>query len=192
VIGGEPDTKPVKKTFRADDGLEIVGEVRGRGDAALIFLHGWCGDREYWKHQIRAFAADYRVVAIDQAGHGESGKDRKAWTADGLAGDVEAVVKAGERHLRVLTFGLGLEPLLQLGVRLLREQPGERHTDRSLKILLDAVEDLLALLLGQFELGVLQRAGPEARDSRRPLDGWLGRAAGRQATSCATSSTSTR
>ena len=24
VIGGEPDTKPVKKTFRADDGLEIV------------------------------------------------------------------------------------------------------------------------------------------------------------------------
>ena len=75
-------------TFRADDGLKIVGEVRGQGNTALIFLHGWCGDREYWKHQIRAFAADYRVVAIDQAGHGESGKDRKAWTADGLAGDV--------------------------------------------------------------------------------------------------------
>jgi len=83
-----------KKTFRADDGLEIVGEVRGRGDAALVFLHGWCGDREYWKHQVEVFAADYRVVAIDQAGHGESGKGRKAWTADGLAGDVEAVVKA--------------------------------------------------------------------------------------------------
>jgi len=81
-------------TFRADDGLEIIGEVRGRGDAALVFLHGWCGDREYWKHQVEVFAADYRVVAIDQAGHGESGKGRKAWTADGLAGDVEAVVKA--------------------------------------------------------------------------------------------------
>ena len=79
-------------TFRADDGLEIVGEVRGRGDAALVFLHGWCGDREYWKHQVEVFAADYRVVALDQAGHGESGKGRKAWTADGLAGDVEAVV----------------------------------------------------------------------------------------------------
>ena len=81
-------------TFRADDGLEIVGEVRGQGDTALIFLHGWCGDREYWKHQVEVFAADYRVLAIDQAGHGESGKDRQAWTADGLAGDVEAVVKA--------------------------------------------------------------------------------------------------
>ena len=94
VIGGEPDGKPVKDTFRADDGLEIVGEVRGQGDTALVFLHGWCGDREYWKHQVEVFAADYRVVALDQAGHGESGKGRKAWTADGLAGDVEAVVKA--------------------------------------------------------------------------------------------------
>src|ERR1700676_5821802 len=81
-------------TFRADDGLEIVGEVRGQGDTALVFLHGWGGDREYWKNQVGVFAADYRVVAIDQAGHSESGKGRKAWTADGLAGDVEAVVKA--------------------------------------------------------------------------------------------------
>jgi pimeloyl-ACP methyl ester carboxylesterase len=81
-------------TFRADDGLEIVGEVRGQGDTALIFLHGWCGDREYWKHEVEVFAADYRVVALDQAGHGESGKGRKAWTADSLAGDVEALVKA--------------------------------------------------------------------------------------------------
>jgi sigma-B regulation protein RsbQ len=93
-LGGEPDAKPVKKTFRADDGLEIVGEVRGRGDTALVFLHGWCGDREYWKNQVGVFAADYRVVALDQAGHGESSKGRKAWTADDLAGDVEAVVKA--------------------------------------------------------------------------------------------------
>src|SRR6202171_4205323 len=81
-------------TFRADDGLEIVGEVRGQGDTALVFLHGWGGDREYWKNQVGVFAADYRVVAIDQAGHSESGKGRKAWTADSLAGDVEAVVKA--------------------------------------------------------------------------------------------------
>jgi pimeloyl-ACP methyl ester carboxylesterase len=94
AVGGEPAAKPVKKTIRADDGLEIVGEVRGRGDTALVFLHGACGDREYWKHQVGMFAADYRVVAIDQAGHGESGKDRTAWTADGLAGDVKAVVKA--------------------------------------------------------------------------------------------------
>ena len=81
-------------TFRADDGLEIVGEVGGQGHTALVFLHGWRGDREYWKHQVEVLAADYRVVALDQAGHGESGKGRKAWSANVLAGDVEAVVEA--------------------------------------------------------------------------------------------------
>src|SRR5262245_59091744 len=93
-IGAEPEAKSIKKTVRAEDGLGIVCEARGQGDTALVFLHGWCGGREYWKHQVDAFAADYRVVALDQAGHGESGKDRKAWTAGALAGDVEAVVKA--------------------------------------------------------------------------------------------------
>jgi pimeloyl-ACP methyl ester carboxylesterase len=94
AIGAEPDAAPVKKTVRADDGLNLVCEVRGKGDTALVFLHGWCGDREYWKHQANAFAADYRIVTLDQAGHGESGKDRKVWTADSLAADVGAVAKA--------------------------------------------------------------------------------------------------
>jgi pimeloyl-ACP methyl ester carboxylesterase len=94
ALSGAGDAKPAQRIIRADDGLSIVCEVRGKGDTALIFLHGWCGDREYWKHQVDVFAADYRVVAIDQAGHGESGKDRKDWSVSGLAGDVAAVVKA--------------------------------------------------------------------------------------------------
>src|SRR5579862_9013597 len=72
-------TPLIKKTIRAGDGLEIICEAAGQGVTALVFLHGWCGDREYWKHEIGPFSADYRVVALDQAGHGESGKDRKVW-----------------------------------------------------------------------------------------------------------------
>jgi sigma-B regulation protein RsbQ len=101
-------TMRTQKSFRADDGLEIVGEVRGQGDTALVFLHGWCGDREYWKHQVEVFAADCRVVALDQAGHGESGKGRKVWTADGLAGDVQAVVKAlGPKRVILVGHSMG-------------------------------------------------------------------------------------
>jgi pimeloyl-ACP methyl ester carboxylesterase len=94
ILGHESGDKPTKKTIRAGDDINIVCEVRGKGDTALVFLHGWCGDRAYWKHQVDAFAPDFRVVTLDQAGHGESGKDRKQWTTNGLAGDVEAVVKA--------------------------------------------------------------------------------------------------
>jgi sigma-B regulation protein RsbQ len=93
AFGGEGETKATKETVLASDGLKIVCEVRGKGDTALIFLHGWCGDREYWKNQADAFANDYRVITLDQAGHGESGKDRKSWTVGDLADDVKAVVK---------------------------------------------------------------------------------------------------
>lgn len=90
AAGGD---EPVKRTVKAGDGLSIACDVRGKGGTALVFLHGWGGDREYWKHQADAFATDYTVVTLDLAGHGASGKDRKAWTVDALAGDVEAVVK---------------------------------------------------------------------------------------------------
>jgi len=104
ILAAESDIKPVRKTFRAHDGLELVCDVRGKGNTALVFLHGWCGDREYWKNQVDEFATNYRVVALDQAGHGESGKMRKHWTVSDLAGDVETVAN-----------GLGLQRCILVG-----------------------------------------------------------------------------
>src|SRR5262249_15942123 len=88
ALGAQGNAKATKATARAADGLSIVYDIGGKGDTALVFLHGWCGDRHYWKHQIDAFAPNYRVVAVDQAGHGESGTERKEWTVAALAGDV--------------------------------------------------------------------------------------------------------
>jgi pimeloyl-ACP methyl ester carboxylesterase len=87
------EVKPAKTIVKASDGLNLVCDVRGQGDTALIILHGWCGTRDWWKHQVGEFAKDFRVVTLDQAGHGESGKDRKEWTIAGLGQDVESVVK---------------------------------------------------------------------------------------------------
>jgi len=87
------ESKVEKKIIKAHDGLPIYCELRGQGDTALVFIHGWCGDHEYWKNQVEAFAPNYRIVALDQAGHGESGKDRKEWKVADLAQDVETVVK---------------------------------------------------------------------------------------------------
>ncbi len=42
AVAGEP----VKKTVKAGDGLTIACDVRGKGDTALVFLHGWGGDRD--------------------------------------------------------------------------------------------------------------------------------------------------
>jgi len=68
-------------------------EVRGEGEPALVFIHGWCCDRTYWEAQLPYFAQKYKVVTIDLAGHGESGLDRKAWTMKAFGEDVAAVVE---------------------------------------------------------------------------------------------------
>jgi pimeloyl-ACP methyl ester carboxylesterase len=41
--------------------------VRGAGDTALVFVHGWCCDRSFWHRQVDAFSGDHRVVTIDLA-----------------------------------------------------------------------------------------------------------------------------
>ena len=73
------------------DGVQIRYEFRGKGEPTLIFVHGWCCDRSYWREQLPYFAKKHRVVAIDLAGHGESGLNRKVWTLDAFGDDVAAV-----------------------------------------------------------------------------------------------------
>jgi pimeloyl-ACP methyl ester carboxylesterase len=88
------EPKPVEATARSGDGVPIAYDSRGKGETALVFIHGWCGDRSFWKDQLDAFADRYRVVAIDLGGHGASGRDRADWTVESMADDVEAVLKA--------------------------------------------------------------------------------------------------
>lgn len=94
----------VVDTVTAADGVPIVYDVRGHGDVALVFIHCWACDRSFWRDQLDAFAADYRVVALDLAGHGASGKARRFWSIAGLAGDVRAVVEALKLE-RVILIG---------------------------------------------------------------------------------------
>jgi len=89
--------KEVEPTITVDnaisaDGISIAYEVRGEGEPALVFVHGWCCDRSYWNKQLPHFAEKYKVLSIDLAGHGESGLDRKEWTMGAFGEDVVAVI----------------------------------------------------------------------------------------------------
>ena len=77
---------------RSDDGVSIRYDVRGEGQTTLIFVHGWCCNRDIWDRQAEHFGARYRVACVDLAGHGESGQDRKKFTIPAFAKDVVAVV----------------------------------------------------------------------------------------------------
>jgi pimeloyl-ACP methyl ester carboxylesterase len=85
---------PREGTARSADGVDIHYRVVGTGEPALVFVHGWAIDSRYWDAQVPAFARDQRVVTLDLAGHGRSGRGRKDWTVAAFAQDVRAVVEA--------------------------------------------------------------------------------------------------
>ncbi len=89
VTGG---TAVETKTLSVSDGTTISYLSGGHGSPQLVFVHGWACDRSYWKDQIDHFRYDNRLLAIDLAGHGESGSSRSDWSIDALAQDLAEVL----------------------------------------------------------------------------------------------------
>jgi pimeloyl-ACP methyl ester carboxylesterase len=105
----QPQKEPPvqRKTCVSADGVTIVYSAAGAGETALLFIHGGFAARSFFDAEFPAFSGRYRVVAIDLAGHGESGRNRTAWTIASFASDVKAVADA-ERLQRVVLFGNSL------------------------------------------------------------------------------------
>ena len=95
------------KTLRVSDGTTISYLSGGHGNPQLVFVHGWACDRTYWKDQIDHFRHDNRLLAIDLAGHGESGNNRSEWSIDTLAQDL-AEVLVHESLIDVILIGHSL------------------------------------------------------------------------------------
>ena len=80
-------------TVNSFDNTPIVYEKTGNGEQALVFVHCWSCDKSYWQNQLEYFGDKYTIIAIDLAGHGESGLDRKEWSIENYGKDIKAVVE---------------------------------------------------------------------------------------------------
>ena len=105
--GNTVSLKIERKTCRAADGVEIVYSVAGKGEPALVFIHGGLANRGFWDGQLKEFGKRYRTIALDLAGHGESGVNRTKWGLPEFGADVKAVVDA-EKAKKVIIFGNSL------------------------------------------------------------------------------------
>jgi 3-oxoadipate enol-lactonase len=90
-------------------GCRIAYEVTGPTDGpGLLLTHSIGADRSMWSPQIEALAGDYRIVAVDSRGHGESGSPPGPYLLEMLAGDVLGAARAaglGRFHLAGLSMG---------------------------------------------------------------------------------------
>jgi pimeloyl-ACP methyl ester carboxylesterase len=84
-----------EKRFAKSGGARVHYRSFGKGDEALVFVHGWTCDWTFWRGQIPAFSKTTRVLALDLPGHGESEQppDKSAYTMDSFARAVEAVMR---------------------------------------------------------------------------------------------------
>lgn len=109
----------MKDVARSADGIPVHFEVEGAGEPALVFVHGWSCDRTYWSPQIDHFAASHEVVAVDLAGHGESGGGRRDWTMPAFGGDVVAVIeKLGLRQVVLIGHSMGGDVIVEVALAL--------------------------------------------------------------------------
>lgn len=96
-----PDGDVVEVT--APDGAVLRGLDCGEGPTVLL-VHGWTERLEFWAPVARRLVASgFRVVAVDQRGHGGSDRGSAAYRPETLAGDVRAWIETLD--LRDLVLG---------------------------------------------------------------------------------------
>ena len=126
LLTGCGENRPVSETPRISahiatsaDGVPIAYDVSGEGTPALVLVHGWSCDRSYWRAQVESFSRDFRVVAVDLAGHGESGLGREEWTIDAFGRDVAAVVeRLGLQRVILVGHSMGGDVIAETARRL--------------------------------------------------------------------------
>jgi pimeloyl-ACP methyl ester carboxylesterase len=84
------------------DYVHIDYRVWGKGEPAVVLIHGWACDSNYWSAQIEALKAKYTVVAVNLAGHGGSEGNRTDWSIGNYGEDVATVVRQLPNHQVVL------------------------------------------------------------------------------------------
>ena len=76
------------------EGLSIHAEVQGTAEPALVFLHYWGGTSRTWRMVIAELGGQFKTVAYDARGWGQSDKGTAGYKMADLADEALSLVKA--------------------------------------------------------------------------------------------------
>ena len=93
------------RSITLPDGSKIVYDETGLGAAALVMIHGYTGGRWYYENEVNTFSAQWRCIAPDLVGHGESDKPL----------DRDYCVERYARDVSDIADALGLESFVLIG-----------------------------------------------------------------------------
>lgn len=106
----------IKSNFCRVGSLNLFKIESGNGPLVLL-LHGITANAYIWEAVIGELAKDYRVVAIDQRGHGRSARPRDStYAAHDFAGDVAKLISSlSEKPAVIVGHSLGARNALVAG-----------------------------------------------------------------------------
>ena len=80
--------------YVAVNGVRIHAREQGTGEPALVFLHYWGGSLRTWTSVVDELSKEYRTVAMDHRGWGDSEAPPTGYGISDLANDAQGVVDA--------------------------------------------------------------------------------------------------
>ncbi|AZA91047.1 Arylesterase [Chryseobacterium nakagawai] len=92
----------MEKYAVSSDSQKIHYKESGNGNTAIILIHGWLGNTEWWDDQQKFLAPNYHIIQMDLAGHGKSDSARNDWNSSRYADDIKAVADAIEAQEIIL------------------------------------------------------------------------------------------
>jgi pimeloyl-ACP methyl ester carboxylesterase len=85
--------KEIMEGVRSQDGTALHVEYCGEAGPTVFFAHGWTCCHTIFRHQMAHLCERFRVVSMDQRGHGKSAMPAsKDFSTDRLAEDLKAVI----------------------------------------------------------------------------------------------------
>ena len=142
----------MKSRYAKFDGIKVHYQTSGKGDSALIFVHGWTCDGDFWRGQTSAFPS-LRVIAVDLPGHGQSDKPRAGYTMDYFARSIAAVMNDAKVKRAVLVGHSMGTPVVRQFYRLYPEKTlGLVIVDGALRLMFPkaAIDQLIGQLSSNY------------------------------------------
>lgn len=97
--------REVKISSRPALRLSVIDIAPEHFQHTLVFLHGFGGSARQWLFQLQRYSDTNRVIALDQRGHGRSGKPAGDYSMPMLVTDLGAVLDALGVNEKVVLVG---------------------------------------------------------------------------------------
>lgn len=107
--------QPIEKRFHQDDSNLCYFEWGNPGDQTILMLHATGFHARCWDKTIAALPSGYHIIAVDQRGHGRSGKPDSLADWSFMGRDVGALVtELGLQNIVGVGHSMGAHVMVQV------------------------------------------------------------------------------